>query len=716
MRPFVLDIETSISNGPHGPDFRDPSNDIFTVIAGKTPQSIQVIHKKEGFGRKLPLEQELKECDLIVGHNLSFDLSYVWGDEAVKDFFTRGGRVWDTQVAEYILTAQQHQYSSLEELQEKYLGQKKKPTKIGLLYKKGVGADKILAKKDICPRIWKEYEKYCYLDGATTLEIFKKQYIRAKKEGMLPIIQLYQDYLVGLIDTTCTGIVLDISLCEKTRTRFSLLALEHLERAQKTVAPLWRDKRLPPFNINSSQHRSAVLFGGEIKNKVNTKVGKYKNGRDKWKYVQHKIWVDGFQVPKKCSKEGAVKGFYSTDKKLVLPKIKAIAKDNRLLAYIEEQQRSVEFADGVKVIDNLLKYQVGGKIYPNFNNVDVVTGRLSSSRPNMQNITKKTEIGKDLHRLFVAPDNCKCVQGDFSQLEIWVSALLSQDVQLIKDLQSGLDMHCMRVANMSGCTYEHAFNMCKVEEDPEWTKKRTAAKTFSYQRAYGCGLRKLVEYTGLDELTLKTLIEAEEKHYPKASNLWRQVGESIKDTTRFSLAANKPSKQKTYANTYKEFNLMQLFDKSGSVYYNREHIEKIGFWSSLTGKKYHFAYTGNHTKFGFKESVSPTVMKNYPMQGTAADIQGATTAEILPLLLKHSDKIKMINEVHDSKWFYIKEEYLSQILPVLRDKIEDVGAIFNKRFGINVPFKFPIDIEVGDNFAEMTNQREEDNEEDSKNI
>jgi DNA polymerase I-like protein with 3'-5' exonuclease and polymerase domains len=92
---------------------------------------------------------------------------------------------------------------------------------------------------------------------------------------------------------------------------------------------------------------------------------------------------------------------------------------------------------------------------------------------------------------------------------------------------------------------------------------------------------------------------------------------------------------------------------------------------------------------------------NYPMQGTAADIQGATTAALLKVLLTKADRIKMINEVHDSKWFYIREDVLEPCLKWLKDIIEDVPKIFLERFGVKVPFKFPVEIEVGDNFGEM---------------
>lgn len=291
MKPMVLDLETSISKGPHGPDFRDPSIDFYTVIYGNTPDNVVVEHCKDGFGRKLPanMSSMLTTSDIIVGHNLSFDLSYIYYLQEIKDFILRGGIIWDTQVAEYILTAQQHQYASLSDLQEKYLGSKKKVEKISKLYAIGVGANRIIKAKNKCHRLFKQYEEYCHLDGRTTLQIFKQQFIKAKRENILAVIRLYQDYLLSLINMTCSGIELDMNKCEKTLADFNLKHIEYLEKAQNLIKPYWNNDRLPKFNINSPDHKSAILFGGEIKNVLRTKVGKYKNGNDKYSNVEHKI-------------------------------------------------------------------------------------------------------------------------------------------------------------------------------------------------------------------------------------------------------------------------------------------------------------------------------------------------------------------------------------------------------------------------------------------
>jgi DNA polymerase I-like protein with 3'-5' exonuclease and polymerase domains len=72
------------------------------------------------------------------------------------------------------------------------------------------------------------------------------------------------------------------------------------------------------------------------------------------------------------------------------------------------------------------------------------------------------------------------------------------------------------------------------------------------------------------------------------------------------------------------------------------------------------------------------------------------------MLLKKTDKIKMINEIHDSKLFYVREDCLKPVIEWLKETIENVPTIFKRRFNIDIPFKFPIEIKIGKNFGDMT--------------
>ncbi len=701
MRVMSLDFETSIGVTIHGPTFRDPANDIYTQIWAFSPEEVEVSSSSEGYERKLI--PSLDDVDVIVGHNLGFDLAYIWHDEKLRSFILRGGMIWDTQVAEYLLTAQQHAFSSLAELQLKYLGEKEKPSRISYLYSKGIGADKMIKAFGRCPKFAKLYSKYCHSDGATPLKIHKLQYAKAVQSGMLPIIELYNDYLLSLVNMTVTGIKIDVQKCEETLRDFNAKHLEYLSQAQDIVRPMW-DKRLPTFNINSPDHKSAVLFGGNIAITVSEKIGVFKNGNDRYKNVTKHIWVDGFRVPTSISSPSKKSGVYSVDADTI-QKIAEKTKNPKLKEYCELQKQALMYKKAAKTYcQAFLDRSVYGILHPNFNNTLTSTSRLSSSAPNMQNVSKRNEFGKILHSLFIAPPGYKCVAIDFSQLEIWVLALLSNDRLLIKHLQNGTDLHTVRLQYYNDKTYDELYQLCKVDKDPYWDKQRTDAKKVSYQMAYGAMPKKVAASTGLELSIVETIFEKEATTYVDASAFGTKVRESLSDNVRYSMGQDIPASQKkgmSGSRILDGFELLPIFDKEGNVSYNSKHRRQVGYYTSITGKQYSFLATGRMFKNTVSSSFSFTQPKNYPMQGTAADIQGITTAALLKALLSKSDKIQMINEVHDSKWFYVREDVLQPCLKWLKETIEDVPKLFKQRFDVGVPFKFPVDVETGANFGDM---------------
>jgi hypothetical protein len=89
-------------------------------------------------------------------------------------------------------------------------------------------------------------------------------------------------------------------------------------------------------------------------------------------------------------------------------------------------------------------------------------------------------------------------------------------------------------------------------------------------------------------------------------------------------------------------------------------------------------------------------------------VQAVTSAALLPMLLRHHDKIKMVNEIHDSKWFIIKEEYLGLIIPQLKSIMEDIPTHFKELLKVEFPFKIPVVFETGPNFIETVEYNQEE--------
>ncbi len=702
----VLDLETSCGTSVHGPAAKDPSNDFFTVITGDTVDNVQVMHNKDGFKRILPaLAVDLiNKSDVIIGHNLPFDLSYIWKNECFQSFMRRGGQVWDTQVAEYIMSGQRHSFASLAELQLIYLGGRIKEDRISKLFKKGIGADLIIAARIRCPRLFSLYDKYSLSDGVTTLQIFQKQYRKCKEMGIIDAVKLYNMYMLALVNVMNTGIPVDLIKCEKTLRDFKIKSMQYLQEASALVEPLW-DSRLGTFNINSPKDKSAILFGGTFQIKKRVLDGKYKNGNDKYRTDLEDVYIKGFGLPLSLTESGKIVTQYKTGSDII-EKIYKESKNEKAKEYCRLQRLAMNYGKMCSTyLEPFLNLSIEGLLYPNFNNTMTITSRLSSSKPNLQNIPSKGEMLLPIQGQFVAPEGWVCCSFDYSQLEIYVSAYLANDPQLTKDLLEGVDFHVKRLSYAEDLPYKEVYHACKVAKWPEWELKRFHAKTISYQKAYGASPKSLAKTTGLDEQSIQKIFEREDIEYPQVALFNKNVMDYVKQHSELSLAKHIPENKKKGGIDGKKFiagmELLPIIQRDGTITYNRDEYRNVGTYKCITGKRYSFEEIGRIDYNGkLRRGFSTTQTKNYHIQGSASDVQASSSAALLPLLLKHPDKVKMVNEIHDSKWFLIKEEYLPQITTIIRGIMEDVPGNFKKYLNIYMPFKIPVDIEIGPNFAE----------------
>ncbi len=709
MRVLSMDFETSIGKTCHGSTFRDPENDCFTQIWANTPDFVNVAHALPGWKRTMcgDLSQAVYEADVIIGHNLSFDLCYVWCNKSIQEYITRGGRIWDTQLVEYILTGQQHTTASLAELQAKWLGEIEKPSRITKLFKKGIGADKILAAMTRCPRLFKLYDYYCHTDGSTPLKIFKAQYIRAKEQNMLPIVEMYNDYLLAIINMTCTGVHIDVAAAEKLQQEFTLNHLQYLQEAQEILKSVWKDPRLPEFNINSPDHKSAVLFGGSIKITEVVQDGFYKNGNPRSRKQELYIDLPGYQLNTNLTRAAKKNGLYSTDDK-VMSAIKTAANvPPDVLKYCELQELSMKYKKAAKTYcAAFIERSVAGVLYPNFNSTITPTGRLTSSEPNMQNIPSKGDLAEAIMGLLIAPPGWVCVSIDFSQLEKYVQALVSGDTMLRQTLENGICMHCVTLAKMEGETYEDVYKWAKIDNNPVWGKKRTMIKPVGFLMDYGGMPKRVALETGIPLEDVEEIYRVDKELYPEKHAFFEEtLPATVKASQTISLACNiaaSKRKGKDGAQMYGKAELLPIFDKEGKAHYNQQEMRHVGYWSTDYGKKYHFTDNGRLNKNGqMQRSFSLPKFKNYPNQGGGADVQAATTAELLQILITKCDKIRKINEIHDAKLFYIREDVLEPCIKWLKETIEDVPKIFKRRFNIDIPFRFPVEVKTGANFGQM---------------
>lgn len=128
-----------------------------------------------------------------------------------------------------------------------------------------------------------------------------------------------------------------------------------------------------------------------------------------------------------------------------------------------------------------------GRIHTSYNQAVAVTGRLSSTDPNLQNIPIRTAQGRKIRQAFIAPAGKKIVAADYSQIELRIMAHLSEDAGLLNAFDQGLDVHRSTAAEVFG-----------VEVDAVSTEQRRSAKAINFGLIYGMsafGLARQLDIT-----------------------------------------------------------------------------------------------------------------------------------------------------------------------------------------------------------------------------
>jgi DNA polymerase I-like protein with 3'-5' exonuclease and polymerase domains len=744
MRICTWDLETSIADELLGPDPRSPKNDFYTLIWGNTPDNVKIKHNEMGFKRELDdAKDELLSADLIVGQNLPFDLGYI-----IHHFVERGKLpdVFDCQIAEYLMSGQRHSFASLEELQLIYLGVKVKKSRISALYKKGIGADKILAARHRCKRVFALYEQYCYDDGITTLQVFKRQYQKAQQLGMLNVIRAYNQYMVALTIIMHTGIMLDVPGTEKTIREFELIVLEKLAESTKLVKTYWNDPLLPEFNINSSAHKSALLFGGDIEVSVKEQVGYFKpkpikevvpwtddqlkyiaksletdpeayfmpkmkvigweDPKPKFKTFKKVIHVSGMGLPTSLTQEGKIKGRYETGR-AIISNIKNHTKNKDIQQYCSLQLESMNYKKIISTyLKAFLKYEISGYVYPKFNNTAVITGRLSSSGGiNFQNIPASGPMFVKVQRLFIAPKGFICCSIDWSQLEMYIAAWNSKDSALKNDLLGNLDFHCQSLSFAEQSSYEDIYNKAKVLKLEEYEYKRKKAKPITFQKTYGASFKRVAKETGLEESVVERVFNAMDAKYWKLKAFNDHVYQSISLNKKVSLSKHVPNSQKGKTKDSRRFNelgqeLLPIM-QGDNKYFSPEYIREVGYYQMPHGKLYSFEEYANLNDRGVRRGFSMPQAKNYTCQGGAADVVACVTIEIMNYALKYKDEIKVINTVHDSLMFYIKEDKKALHVPALCGIMVRVPKALKKWLNVDLDFDFAVEAKIGSDFGHL---------------
>lgn len=662
MKLLVVDLETSVKNtlGNHKGSPYCPDNKI--VLAGVKPEG-----KGEYIYNCVPPVPQ-REGQIVVGHNLKFDLAYLRKENPAWWDYVLSTRVWDTMVAEYLLTAQQHRYASLDECSLRY-GGTLKDDGIAKMWDAGVQTE------DIPVEMLTEYLKN---DLRNTELVALAQIKEAKRLGMFTLCSAMMQVLITTSEMEWNGLHVDRDRLKTIGLQLDAERQSILSQMSSFVAKKLDNISDKDINFSSGKHLSALIFGGEIDYERQELIGKFKTGaragQDKYKKVLHTVSVNLCEVPKELGTL-TKNGWYSTADE----ELQALADKHEFIKLlIRLRWLNKQYSTYVEGLSSLIFPD--GLVHHNLNMVATVTGRLSGTNPNLQNIPSQEE--SEIKSYFDSryPDGY-VVSADYSQLEVVWQAYLANDKQMKRDIIHGVDFHCKRLALKTGESYDSIVHKSKVLKDPEYVLARKKIKTFSFQRSYGAGAETISAATGMSVQEVKEIIKLEEKTYPGLTQYYNKVKAEVERSTV-------RGKYKTEAGV-----------DAG-----------VGFFKSCTGRVYHFIQRDAPEflkRDGILVSYSPTVIKNYPVQGGATgDLVPVMMAELHQRLLRipgYGNHFVLINQVHDSIMLDVSADYLEDVILITKRTLEDAPYVMNKLFNLNIDIPFKVDIEYGRNWKYKTN-------------
>ena len=302
---------------------------------------------------------------------------------------------------------------------------------------------------------------------------------------------------------------------------------------------------------------------------------------------------------------------YSTDAEV----LEKLAPEHHIIERIVEYRQLVKlkstYADGLK----LMIEPHNNRIHSTFNQTVTVTGRISSTEPNLQNIPIKLEMGKQIRKVFVASEGCLFLDADYSQIELRVLAHIADDRNMIDAFKHDLDIHRITAAQV--------FN---VKEEEVTSLMRSRAKAINFGIVYGIGDFSLAKDLKITRKQAKNYIDNYLEKYCGVRNYMHEIVGKGKHE---------------------------------------------GYVSTLLGRRRYLPelHSSNFNIRSFGERIA----MNTPIQGTAADIIKVAMVRVHGELKRRKLQSKLILQVHDELIIETQKDEMDEVKNILKCCME--GAI-----------------------------------------
>ena len=430
---------------------------------------------------------------------------------------------------------------------------------------------------------------YAVADAEVTLRLLPIQREGLKRvngEKLLEEIDL--PLTPVLADMEMHGISIDLPFFQETGERLQKRMNEIEKQVYEMVGK--------PFNINSTQQLSDVLF----------------------KQL-------GLEPPDRGNKTAS--GHYSTSAGVLdllrgkHPVVDLIL-ENRELSKLKST-----YVDALQAAVN----SETGCVHTNYSQIGAVTGRLSSSNPNLQNIPIRSEEGRRLRNGFIANKGSVLLSVDYSQIELRIVAHMAQDENMLAAFRAGQDIHTAT-----------AVAIFSVKPEDVTKQMRRRSKGINFGLIYGMSVFGLTRYTDLTLAEAETFVKAYFQQFPGVKRYLDGI---------------------------------------------RKQAAQQGYVETLLGRRRYFPALQGRANVQVKNREEREAI-NAPVQGTAADIMKIAMLKVPPALREAGLKAKMLLQVHDELVFECPKKELKETARVVQEVMAnayplDIPLLTETRYGVN---------------------------------
>ena len=281
---------------------------------------------------------------------------------------------------------------------------------------------------------------------------------------------------------------------------------------------------------------------------------------------------------------------------------------NFIMEYRQLAKLKSTYCDGLRAVVNPNTH----RIHSVFTQTVTVTGRLSSTEPNLQNIPTRTELGREIRKMFVAKEGYVLVDADYSQIELRVLAHIANDETMINAFRNNEDILAVTASQVLGIPLEDVTK-----------EQRSSAKAVNFGIVYGIGEFSLAQDLHISVKEAKAYIESYLEKYHGVRNYMESIKEQAK--------------------------------KDGYV---KTMLNRIRYIPELKSPNY------NIRQFGERVAL------NTPIQGTAADIIKLAMVRVDNRLINEGLKSKLILQVHDELIVEAHKDEVDKVKQILSEEMQ----------------------------------------------